>query len=173
MEYVPDSLGRSSPATTTTRVRLPVSQPSMEKIHAAGGMAHIAALIGDGLSLTQIAASLSLPRSDLSGFLCNSNDPLYTLAMASSAEVLYDLADDILKGADTTSMATVAIAKERAALLIRRAGVRNARYAARPMTLDLTPQPPSAAPSFTVCILPSPNREERVIEHDQADLENT
>jgi len=120
-------------------------------------MVFIAGRIGEGDSLTQIAKTIGICRSELSGFLCNSNDALYPAAMHQSAEILYDRAEEALRAADPTSMPSVQQAKAIADLYTRRAGVRNFRYAVRGMTLDIAPAAPAAMPSFTLVLTSAPS----------------
>jgi len=126
-----------------------------------GGVEHLASLVLAGQSLTEIAAEIGVCRSDLSGFLVNTNDPMYAAAMTASAESLYDRAEAALRKADPTSMASVQQAKALAEVYVRRAGVRNHRYSSKGMAVEVSPAATAAAmPSFTIKIVSSQPRAE-------------
>lgn len=170
MQKLPVFPGGRANAVTTPRVSLPVSARSLEKILAGGGMPAVAERILNGETHKEIAASLDVPRSHLSGWLVNQTDPLYREAMRESAESLLDQAQIVLEGAGRT-MPEVAIARELAALYLFRASVRNHHYSTKGASINIETSAPSAPPSFTICILPSPNREERVIEGANGDTD--
>jgi hypothetical protein len=112
----------NSPSQMTNphaRKLLRVSSVSVAKIEAAGGMEFVCMAVMQGMPHSHIAEALGIARSDLGGWLHNQNDPSYHLAMLTSAEALYDRAEDVLCQAKGGTMADVQIAREIAGLCIR------------------------------------------------------
>lgn len=154
MDNLPD---KRTQEITSQRVKLPISKKSIAAIEAAGGLPFVCGLIGDGMTHKAIAARLGIARSDLSGWLVNENSPLYWGAMESSSESLLDEAQNVLEAADGTVMASVQRAKAISDLYIRRAGIRNWRYATRPVEVAIAPVAQAAPPSFRVVVVNGPS----------------
>lgn len=149
------------------RQLLRVSGVSIAKIEAAGGMQFVCMAVLEGMPHSHIAEALGIARSDLGGWLYNQNDPSYHLAMLTSAEALYDRAEDVLCQAKGGTMADVQIAREIAGLCIRRAGIRNALFRDKATAITLTtPAEPAVLPQFTIVIAPQRPDAGRLIEHD-------
>jgi hypothetical protein len=165
----------NSPSQMTSppaRQLLRVSSVSVAKIEAAGGMEFVCMAVMQGMPHSHIAEALGIARSDLGGWLHNQNDPSYHLAMLTSAEALYDRAEDVLCQAKGGTMADVQIAREIASLCIRRAGIRNALFRDKATAISLTaPTAPAVLPQFTITIAPRrPGAGAgRLIEHDPGD----
>lgn len=163
----------NSPSQMTSppaRQLLRVSSVSVAKIEAAGGMQFVCMAVMQGMPHSHIAEALGIARSDLGGWLHNQNDPSYHLAMLTSAEALYDRAEDVLCQAKGGTMADVQIAREIASLCIRRAGIRNALFRDKATAISLTaPTAPAVLPQFTITIAPQRPGAGRLIEHDPGD----
>lgn len=149
------------------RTLFPVSAKSVAAIEAAGGMPAVCLLILEGLTVREIAERIGVPRSDLSSWQHNLADPAYEAAMRQSAESCLEMAEKALDLPGEPSMARVSLAKEKSAIWRHRAAVRDSRYSTKGATLELT-QLPTATPQFVVQIMPSPLREEKVIDGDSA-----
>jgi len=154
------------------RQLIPVSGKSVSRILEAGGMDFLCREVLDGKTIKEIAEAIGVPRSDLTSWQINEDDPRYPASQRASAETCLDNAQACLEtpaGAELT-MADVQIRRARADLWKHRAMVRDSRYSPKGMTLDLSPAAPAAVPSFCINILPSPNREKVIEGEDNPDL---
>ncbi|MBI1284999.1 MAG: hypothetical protein GC183_11750 [Thiobacillus sp.] len=155
---------------------LPVTAAAARKLGEIGLSAVIEQIIG-GATHSQIADSLGIGRSSLSAYLCNlrgEEAAVYTEAMRASAEALFQEAIDTLKAAPSTS-ADVQRARCIADILLRKAGVRDARWRERisestAVTL-MTPVESKPPPRFYVTVCPQPQRQEygHTYNHDEPD----
>jgi len=143
---------------------IPVSGKSIAKIEAYGGMEEVCRGILEGQTVQELADTIGIPRSDLTIWHMNLADPRYEAAMRASAEACLDRAEEVLRTADTSGMASVMIARERAALWRHRAAVRDCRYSPK-ASVDFSPPPEQRQiPSFVINVLPSPTRREELVE---------
>lgn len=162
---------KSVAAMTSPRARQTVSGESLARIMAAGGIETACSMISEGLTHREIAEAMGVHRGALTTWL---NTPpqvdYYRLALHRSAEALMDKAEDLLRQADTTSMASIQKVKLRVEHLYRLCGIRDARYRQNASAVTISMGENTGAtepPMFTILVMPQRETLEQLIESDE------
>ena len=132
------------------------------------------ALLASGRTQTEIGLAVGVPQSAVSVWLSNQRGELASqiaAARKAGGEACLDRGLRELEAVrGSESAAAVALARALDLHWSKRAGYFNrAEFHDKGELVSTQPNPQLTPPSFTICILPSPNREERVIEGEHGD----